>query len=167
MDTLQLYEKLIATHPEVERKGATMAYTSRNGHMFSFLTKEGSLALRLSDDDRAAFVQRYKTSPVVQYGAVMREYVAVPDALLARTAEIKRYFTQSFEYVGSLKPKATTRKASATTSRVKSAPSAKQSPAKPAEAKKAPATAKPAARAKPAPAKQAPAKKAPRGRAGP
>jgi hypothetical protein len=27
------YEKLIATNPKVERKGATMPYTSVNGHM--------------------------------------------------------------------------------------------------------------------------------------
>lgn len=33
---LELYEKLVATCPEVERKGASMPYTSHNGHMFSF-----------------------------------------------------------------------------------------------------------------------------------
>jgi hypothetical protein len=38
---LALYEKLVATNPGVERKGATMPYTSVNGHMFSLLTKEG------------------------------------------------------------------------------------------------------------------------------
>src|SRR5262245_42442244 len=46
-DALSRYEKLIATNPNVERKGATMPYTSLNGHMFSFLTKTGKLALRL------------------------------------------------------------------------------------------------------------------------
>ena len=46
-DALKQYEKLIATNPNVERKGATMPYTSLNGHMFSFLTKTGTLALRL------------------------------------------------------------------------------------------------------------------------
>ena len=35
-DKLALYEKLVATDPNVERKGATMPYTSLNGHMFSF-----------------------------------------------------------------------------------------------------------------------------------
>jgi hypothetical protein len=30
---LDLYEKLIATHPEIERKGAVHPYTSLNGHM--------------------------------------------------------------------------------------------------------------------------------------
>ncbi|HWY45931.1 MAG TPA: hypothetical protein VNX70_01020 [Bryobacteraceae bacterium] len=38
---LELYEKLVATNPKVERKGATVPYTSLNGHMFSYLSKEG------------------------------------------------------------------------------------------------------------------------------
>jgi len=37
--SLALYEKLVATNPKVERKGATMPYTSLNGHMFSLLTR--------------------------------------------------------------------------------------------------------------------------------
>ena len=47
MDKLALYEKLVATNPKVERKGATVPYTSVNGHMFSYLSKEAKLALRL------------------------------------------------------------------------------------------------------------------------
>ena len=34
---LALYEKLIATMPEIVRKGAVHPYTSLNGHMFSYL----------------------------------------------------------------------------------------------------------------------------------
>ena len=45
--SLQLYERLVSTNPNVERKGASMPYTSLNGHMFSLLTKEGKLVLRL------------------------------------------------------------------------------------------------------------------------
>ena len=56
-DTLALYEKLVATHPEVERKGDRMPYTSLNGHMFSFLTSTGTLSLRLPAEARDAFLQ--------------------------------------------------------------------------------------------------------------
>src|SRR5215831_7209800 len=87
---LARYEALVATNPAVERKGATMPYTSVNGHMFSLLTKEGSVVLRLSEEDRKAFVKKYETPPVVQYGAVLKEYVEIPDALLARTKEAKK-----------------------------------------------------------------------------
>jgi hypothetical protein len=103
--SLELYEKLVATIPEVERKGKTMPYTSRNGHMFSLLTKEGKLTLRLPDEDREAFVKKYGSEPVVQYGAVMKEYVEIPQELLQDTNELKNYFDLSYQYVGTLKPK--------------------------------------------------------------
>jgi hypothetical protein len=34
-DKLELYEKLVATNPSVERKGATLPYTSLNGYICS------------------------------------------------------------------------------------------------------------------------------------
>lgn len=108
-DKVALYEKLVATNPKVKRKGAMMPYTSLNGNMFSLLNKEGVLLLRLSDEQRAAFVEKFKTKPVVMYGAVMPEYVAVPDDLLAKTAQLKKYFDQSVEYVSSLRAKPTTK----------------------------------------------------------
>jgi hypothetical protein len=118
---LALYEKLVATNPQVERKGDTMPYTSHNGHMFSVLSKEGSLALRLPTDERDAFQKRYKTSICEQYGHVMPEYVVVPDGLLSKTQELKRYFDMSYAYVGSLKPKSTTKKKAAASKKKKTA----------------------------------------------
>ena len=109
-DKLALYDKLVATNPSVKRKGATMPYTSLNGNMFSVLTRTGTLALRLPAAAREAFLEKYKTRLCEQYGAVMVEYVEVPDALLSKTRELKKFFDLSYEYVGSLKPKATTRK---------------------------------------------------------
>jgi len=107
---LQHYEKLIATNPDIERKGATMPYTSLNGHMFSFLTKAGTLALRLPDEARDAFLKKYQTKLCEQHGTVMKEYVEVPDALLKKTRELKKFFDLSVAYVASLKPKPTKRK---------------------------------------------------------
>jgi hypothetical protein len=112
-DKLELYEKLVATHPGVERKGATMPYTSLNGHMFSFLTKTGKLALRLPAKERDAFLKKYKTKLCEQHGSVLEEYVEVPDTLLKRTQELKKFFDLSHAYVGSLKPKATKKKKAA------------------------------------------------------
>ncbi|MGH9885486.1 MAG: hypothetical protein ACREBE_08145, partial [bacterium] len=97
----------VATNPSVERKGAMMPYTSLNGNMFSLLNQDGVLLLRLSRVDREAFVSKYKTSPVVMYGANMPEYVAVPDALLAKTAQLAKYFSASYTYAQSPKPKPT------------------------------------------------------------
>ena len=106
---LELYEKLVATNPRVQRKGATMPYTSVNGHMFSLFTKDAYLALRLPSDVQQAFLKKYKTKVTEQYGAVMKEYVDVPEALLKKTSELKKYFDLSFAYVSSLKPKPTSK----------------------------------------------------------
>jgi TfoX/Sxy family transcriptional regulator of competence genes len=108
-EILALYEKLVATNPDVERKGASMPYTSVNGHMFSFLTKEGKLALRLPTEERESFLEQFDTRLCEQHGRVMKEYVEIPDHLLGKIEELKRYFDLSYAYVHSLKPKATKR----------------------------------------------------------
>lgn len=113
-DKLALYEQLVAAKPGVERKGDTMPYTSVNGHMFSLLTKDDDVILRLAAAQRESFLKKYKTTAPIVYGAVMKEYVTVPDTLLKKTAELKKYFYASYDYVSSLKPKPTTRKQSAT-----------------------------------------------------
>ena len=109
-DKLLLYEKLVATNPLVERKGATVPYTSLNGHMFSYLSKEGKLALRLPPGDRDSFLKKYNAKLCKAYGVVQPEYVEVPDALLTATAELKKFFDISFAYVSAMKPKPTTKK---------------------------------------------------------
>ena len=48
-EKLALYEKLIATNPRIERKGATNPYTSLNGHMFTHMDPSGSLGIRPSE----------------------------------------------------------------------------------------------------------------------
>jgi hypothetical protein len=108
-DRLALYEALVAGNDEVERRGATMPYTSRNGHMFSFLDASGTMALRLSADDRAAFIEQYHTTLAEQYGRQMKEFVVVPDDLAGRTDELRPWFDRSHEWIGTLKPKPTKR----------------------------------------------------------
>jgi hypothetical protein len=108
-ERLELYDRLVATLPGVERKGVTVPYTSVNGHMFSFLTPTGSLALRLGPDDRTAFLERHRTTLHEAHGTVMKEYVAVPDELFADTAAMSPYLAASHAHVASLKPKPTRR----------------------------------------------------------
>lgn len=109
-DKLAFYDRLVATGPAVERKGAAMPYTSVGGHMFSFLTKDGTFALRLPDEEREAFLKKYRARLCEQHGTVMKEYVLVPADLLMRTRELAKYFAASYAYAASLKPKAATRK---------------------------------------------------------
>jgi hypothetical protein len=104
-ERLTLYDKLVATNPAVKRKGATVPYTSLNGHMFNYLGKTGELALRLPPEALQGFLKKYKTSLCQLYGVAQKEYAMVPDKLLQRTQELKNYFDLSYAYVSSLKPK--------------------------------------------------------------
>jgi hypothetical protein len=108
-EVLGLYDQIIATQPDVQRKGAAMPYTSLNGHMFSFLTPEGHLALRLPSPERQAFLAGYHTRLCEQHGKVLEQYVEVPDRLLRNLDELEQHFRTSYAYVSSLKPKPTTR----------------------------------------------------------
>jgi len=102
---IKLYDKLVATLPEAVRKGDTMPYTSVNGHMYSYFTKDDFVALKLPEAERLQFLDQYKTTLVQQYGIVQKEYVKVPDYLLENTIELASWFVISYQYTGSLKPK--------------------------------------------------------------
>jgi TfoX/Sxy family transcriptional regulator of competence genes len=104
---VDLYDRLIATIPGIERKGDANPYTSLNGNMFTLLQGSRSLAIRLPEDKRAEFLMKHKTALFEAYGAVMKEYVAVPDALLKNKKELQKYLEFSYEYVKTLKPKPT------------------------------------------------------------
>ena len=109
---LQAYERLVARSPDVERKGASVPYTSLNGHMFSFLDKDGTMALRLPGKQREAFVAAYNTALAEQHGRVMKEFAVVPDALLVNTDDLQAWFVASHAWIGTLKPKPTKRRSS-------------------------------------------------------
>jgi TfoX/Sxy family transcriptional regulator of competence genes len=104
-DKLALYDKLIQTHPNIEWKGVKLPYTSFNGHMFTFLSENGVLAIRLPKEAREAFLKKYATDLMKSHGAIMKEYVAVPENLLKNTKELKKYLDLSYKYVKTLKPK--------------------------------------------------------------
>jgi len=103
--TLALYEKLVATIPEIERKGAVHPYTSVNGHMFTYLDQTGTMGMRLPADEVDAFLKKYKTILFESYGVVKKDYVTVPDTLLRKTSELQKYLKISYEYSKTLKPK--------------------------------------------------------------
>jgi len=104
-EKLELYEKLIATLLEIDRKGAVHPYTSVNGHMFTYLDQTGSLGMRLPKDELDEFLKRYQTTLFTSYGVVKKDWVTVPDSLLKKTKELKKYLAISFEYTRTLKPK--------------------------------------------------------------
>jgi TfoX/Sxy family transcriptional regulator of competence genes len=109
-EKVKQYEKLLASHPDIERKGDANPYTSLNGNMFTLLHQSETLAIRLPAEERDKFLKEHKTTLFEAYGAVMREYVQVPDSLLAKPKELEPYLDVSYEYAKTLRPKATARK---------------------------------------------------------
>ena len=93
-------------------KGAKNPYTSRNGHMFSFLDPEGTMALHLSKGLEAEFRSQYESGPVTQYGRTMRGYSSVPPELLDDTEALRDWYDRAWEWIGTLEPKPTKKPAS-------------------------------------------------------
>ncbi len=109
-ERLELFDQLIAVYPEIERKGANNAYAAVNGNMFLLMQPSGSLAMRLPNASRREFLKKYKTKLYEAYGAIMNEYVTVPDGLLASTKELQKYLAESYAYAKTLKTKPSRKK---------------------------------------------------------
>jgi hypothetical protein len=111
--TWQQYNLSIAigctTNPNVDRKGDTNPYTSCNRNMFTHLTTDGVLAIRLPENEREIFMKKYKTKLQESYGVIRKEYIVVPNSLLKKTNELKVYFDISYAYAKTLKPQSTTK----------------------------------------------------------
>lgn len=104
-----LYDELLKSYPDIERKGKTMPYTSVNGNMFSFVSKAGEIGVRLSLEDIQWCEKEYHTEPMIQHGREMKEYVCIlPDQLNEK--ELKIVFERSWKYAQTLKPKPTKKK---------------------------------------------------------
>lgn len=97
-------------HEGVTVKGKKMPYTAVNGNMFAFLAPEGELCLRFDEARRTELAQRYGVGPVLQYGAVMRGYVAIPVGEMPKPDDLATLFAESLAFARTLPPKPTTRK---------------------------------------------------------
>lgn len=110
-EALERYRAVVeASSGDAIVKGAKNAYTSRNGHMFSFLDPSGVVALRLPDELTEQFRAEFESGPVMQYNSVMRGYSSVPPDLVADTDTLVDWFDRSYAWIGTLPPKETKRK---------------------------------------------------------
>ena len=101
------YDLIVSKIPEMERKGANLLYTSMNGNMYSMMRKDGALGIRLSADDRKAFMEKYQAVPFENYGSLIKEYVEIPAQVLMDTDTMVYYMKRSHTYAKTLKPKPT------------------------------------------------------------
>lgn len=102
---LERYDALVTMYPAIKRKGKTMPYTSDNGYMFSLLNKAGELGIRLPKADGKQFMETHNTTIFKSHGAVMKDYVLIPEHLLDDLNALLPYLKKGHEYVLSLPPK--------------------------------------------------------------
>lgn len=107
---IKIYDDLISKLEDVERKGKTTPYTSLNGHMFSFLSKEGTMGLRLSSEDKEAFIKKFDGKLMEQHGRIMKDFVEVSKSQLKENQLMLDYLYKSYTYVSTLKSKPSKKK---------------------------------------------------------
>jgi len=104
-DTLKSYEAIVVKCPRFDRKGKSVPYTSANGHMFSFINKDGELGFRFSKETQEEYIKKFKSSEFLSHGSVMKGYVRIPENMFKNVNKLALYLNESYDYVMSLKPK--------------------------------------------------------------
>ncbi len=100
------FEHVMHDWPMVDRRkmfGYPTAFF--NGQMFIGLFGN-NMFLRLSADDRAKFVDKFKAKALEPMpGRPMKEYVIVPGQMLKQPTELNTWIAQAMAYVRSVPPK--------------------------------------------------------------
>ena len=104
-EQLKFYDSLIDQCPNFKRKGKKMIYTSANGYMFSLLNKAGEIGIRLPKDVGQQFMKDHQSGIYKSYGAVMKDYVLIPESLYGNTKLLVDCLNKSYDYVMSLPTK--------------------------------------------------------------
>ena len=109
-DKVKIYDELVSKCKRFERKGKSVPYTSANGYMFSLVNKDGEFGFRFSEARKKELIEELGASELRSYGAVMRGYVKIPEALYADEKRLTALLKESHQYVLSLPPQTSKKK---------------------------------------------------------
>ena len=70
-----IYDELVTQTDGAELKGKTMHYTSINGNMFSFVSKDGEVGFRLSQEQKEYYINQEGATEMIQHNRVMNGYI--------------------------------------------------------------------------------------------
>ena len=104
-EQLKKYDALVSQTPEIERKGKSGPYTSSQGHMFSFLNKDGDFGMRFSKPVQEKYMAEWNSDYLRSHGAKLNGYVMIPDSMWDDTEKMIGLMRESLAYVNSLEPK--------------------------------------------------------------
>jgi TfoX/Sxy family transcriptional regulator of competence genes len=109
-DAKAIFEACAPDAPDVERRsmfGHPCLFAA--GSMFMVLHGE-RIVLRLAEADRAELLEMPDAEPFAPMGREMREYAAVPRAMLDRPDELDDWVARSYEFARELPPPAPRRR---------------------------------------------------------
>ena len=104
-EELAFYDMLVTKCDRFDRKGKTSPYTSANGHMFSFLSKNAEIGFRFSKDTQEKYFEEFTTSYLMSHGAKMKGYITVTEEMKKNEGLLLRLINESFDYVMGLPSK--------------------------------------------------------------
>ena len=107
-EKVELYQKLLASIKGIDAKSNFgSAYTAIDGNMYTMISKHGLVGIRLPEPERSEFLSKYSTELFRGDPSwpPAKEFVAVPDELLADTKMLQPYLETSLRYTKTLKPK--------------------------------------------------------------
>lgn len=105
-EQLKIYDTLVSKSNRYIRKGKTMPHTAANGYMFSLLNKDAEFGIRLPKSIAETFKTTYNSTIFKSHGAVMKDYVLIPNNLLVNDLNtVFKYLEISFDFVMTLKQK--------------------------------------------------------------
>jgi len=110
-EALQHFDAAVALVDGLQRKGKSMPYTGDNERMFGLVNKAGEIGVRLSKEEQNAFVAEYPNNGIYKsYGAVMKDYIHLPDSLVKDSEKLAFYLQKSWDYIITLPPKPSKKK---------------------------------------------------------
>jgi len=102
---LKIFDEIVQLSTNSERKGKKKIYTSANGYMYAILNAAGEIGFQISKEDQKAFDAEFDTAPLLSYGAVMKDYVKIPERLFTEKTMLANWLDKAHNYVMTLKPK--------------------------------------------------------------
>jgi len=105
-ELIELFDKAMTALPDAQKRkmfGYPAAFVG--GNMFTGLHQE-NMVLRLPEGEGEKFLGMKGASAFEPMpGRAMKEYVVVPEQVLKKPAELKKWLRKSFDYASSLPPK--------------------------------------------------------------
>jgi TfoX/Sxy family transcriptional regulator of competence genes len=104
---MELFERVFPEDARAERRqmfGYPAGFV--NGNMFGGLFAQ-DVMLRLSEADRRVITEEHGARPFepMGMGRPMKEYVGVPEAIVAEPQQLREWVKRAFDYAASLPPK--------------------------------------------------------------